>query len=274
MPNPRPLVSVIIPTHDRPDLLKRTLSSILSQTYKNLEIIVVSNGVNDHNRAAVASFHDPRLTYLDQKNSGGPSSPRNHGIKKSNGQYLAFCDDDDLWVPAKTTEQVRALQENPSYGLCYSKTTFFDREKEWPLENNEGEITLEKLLYINTVPISSILIKKELVQKYGGFSEKKAVGISEDYEFLLRHILNTKFYFIDNYLIKYWVDEGRASSTDDNRTVKDCWSYLWGIYGCFYTFYKSTNIPFKKLIKPALFHSYLFMKASGYIILQRLKKFF
>lgn len=269
MPSTTPLVSVIIPTHNRPDLLMRTLESIVTQSYSNLEIIVVSNGYNDENRTTVKSFNDNRLTYLDQENSGGPSSPRNHGIQVSIGKYLAFCDDDDLWLSNKIVEQVEALEKNPAYGLCYSKMICFDKKSEWPLENKEGQITLDMLLYKNTVPISSVFIKKDLVQKYGDFCELKTVGISEDYEFLLRHILNTKFYFSDDYLIKYWSGDDRTSSTDENRTIQDCWDYLWGLYACFLIFYKTTEIPLKKLIKPALFHGYNFIKSAGYIFLKK-----
>ena len=91
-----PLVSVVIPTHNRPDFLRRTLLSIFQQTYENLQIIVVSNGFNPHNKKTVDDLKDSRLEYYEQENTGAPASPRNHGIRKSRGKYIAFCDDDDL----------------------------------------------------------------------------------------------------------------------------------------------------------------------------------
>src|SRR5690348_18354730 len=91
--NRLPLVSVVIPTHNRPEFLEKTLKSILDQSYKNLEIIIISNGSSKQNLETALKFQDTRIRYYEQENSGGPASPRNHGIKKSSGKYVAFCED-------------------------------------------------------------------------------------------------------------------------------------------------------------------------------------
>jgi glycosyltransferase involved in cell wall biosynthesis len=198
------LVSVVIPTHNRPDFLKKTLQSIIDQTYSHLEIIVVSNGPNKDNERIAKDPNDQRIIYLDQENSGGPASPRNHGIRMAKGKYVAFCDDDDLWLSEKIEKQVKALEENLECGLCYSKMLRFDDQKQWANAHEEGAANFQSLLYVNTVPISSVLIRKYLLDKFGSFSESERIGSSEDYEFLLRHSTSTNFYFLDQYLIKYW----------------------------------------------------------------------
>jgi len=265
-----PLVSVIIPTHNRPDFLKKTIISILRQTYSNIEVIVVSNGFNKNNKIVVEEIKDPRLFYFDQENSGGPSSPRNHGIRKATGKYLAFCDDDDLWMPEKIEKQVAALEANFEYGLCYSKMLRFDENHEWAVSHEEGSATLKTLLYVNTIPISSVLIKKTLVDKYGGFSEAKIIGASEDYEFLLRHAITTKYYFLNEYLIKYWTGKNRTSSVDSERTIKDWFNYLCRILGCFSLLKKNTKMSSLKFIKPTLFHIYIFCIAIRDIFIAKL----
>ncbi|KAB8028045.1 glycosyltransferase family 2 protein [Fluviispira multicolorata] len=262
-----PLVSVVIPTHNRPLFLKKTLDSIIKQTYQNIEIIVVSNGYNTENRTVVEIFNNNKIKYFEQKNTGGPASPRNHGIQNSLGKYIAFCDDDDLWEPLKLEQQVNALEKNPSYGLCFSKMMRFNEDKEWFVPHEEGPTNLKKLLYVNTVPISSVIIKREILIKVKGFCESKIVGPSEDYEFLLRCSSFTKFYFIDQYLIRYWSGNNRTTAINK---ISDYYIHINGVYGCYYLLLKNKSINPFKLIIPSLYHFKIFVKSSCYIFLNRL----
>jgi len=260
----QPLVSVIVPTHNRPVFLRKTLESILKQTYKNLEVIVVSNGVNDANRNVIKALKDPRLIYLDQENTGGPSSPRNHGIREAKGEYVAFCDDDDLWMPEKIEKQLQSLEAHPDYGVCFCKMLRFDEEKEWPVVHEEGPATFDTLLYVNTVPISSVFIRKRLLDQNGSFSESKAVGTSEDYEFLLRQALRTKFYYLDEYLIRYWSGANRTTQNDMKRSFLDILRYFQGIRGCFFELYKTGCVSGIVFVRPVLFHVWQCLKMFGY----------
>ncbi len=242
------LVSVIIPTHNRPNFLRKTIQSVLNQTYKNLEIIVISNGFSKDNKIVVQEFNDQRIVYLEQENSGGPASPRNHGIRKAKGEYIAFCDDDDLWVPNKIEKQVCILKENLGHGLCYTKMIRFNGEKEWTNFNEEGSTTFKSLLYANKVPISSVVIRKSLIDQFGDFSESKKVGIAEDYEFLLRHSTTTNFYFLDEYMIKYW--SGSNRTTSNNPLLADLMANCSYIFACYFMLWKSKKIKLYQLIKP------------------------
>ncbi|MBX9696589.1 MAG: glycosyltransferase family 2 protein [Alphaproteobacteria bacterium] len=253
-----PLISVVVPTHNRPDFLRKTLESILSQTYANLEIFVISNGVNPNNKAMVESLNDSRIIYRDQENSGGPSSPRNYGIKLSKGKYLAFCDDDDLWEEDKLEKQICALEENPTHGLCYSKMMRFDEAREWAIAHEEGQATFASLLYVNTVPISSLIVRKSLIDHLGGFSEDPRVGASEDYEFLLRYAAKSKLYFIDKYLIRYW--SGNNRTTSFNAQAKKLWSYYAYILFIFNKVKKYHHLPLYIFIRPALHHLFVILK--------------
>ena len=267
----KPLVSVIVPTHNRPDFLEKTLQSILKQTYKNLQIIVVSNGFNQKNKEIVENLKDKRILYKEQENSGSPSSPRNHGIRLSKGKYVAFCDDDDLWMPEKIEKQVEALEKNLNYDLCYSKMLRFDGKKEWAIPHEEGPSTLKSLLYVNTIPISSVFIRKKNLDIYGGFSEDPKVGTAEDYEFLLRHAVHSNFLFIDEYLIKYWSGSNRMTPIDDNRTLCKNLKYFAYIIGCYYILYKKNDIQIKILFKPIFFHLKNLIKTLGYLGLKKLR---
>lgn len=265
-----PLVSVIIPTYNRPHFLVKTLQSITGQTYKNMEIIVVSNQFSGDNRSAALSLNDQRIKYFEQENSGGPASPRNHGIRVSKGKFVAFCDDDDLWMPDKIEKQVKALKENAECGLCYTKMLRFDETHEWAVANEEGAATLESLLYKNVVPISSLVIRRELLDRWGGFCESRAVGTAEDYEFVLRMAVKTKFLYISEYLIKYWSGEARATPLDSERTFGKAWDYFCFVSFCYWNQVRNKHLSLVKIVKPLVFQAFFMLKILAFIMKQNL----
>lgn len=268
-----PLVSVIIPTHNRPDFLYKTIKSILDQTYSNIEVIVVSNGYNPNNKQTVDRFADSKITYIEQENSGGPAAPRNHGIRLAKGELIAFCDDDDLWVPDKLAKQVKALLSDHNYGACYSKMLRFDETgREWAVPLEEGAANLDSLLYINTVPISSLIVTKKLIDQIGGFCKSKIVRFSEDYEFILKCAAVTKFAYVDEYLIRYWSGKHRTTLIDQQFTALEKLGYLMGIFGCYYLQIKSNRIKLTRLLLPSLYHIKIVAKIIVYLWYAKLKK--
>ena len=106
-----PLVSVIIPTHNRASMLPRAIRSVQRQTYPHLEILVIDDASIDNTADVVAGFDDPRIRYMRHEANRGGSASRNTGIRAATGDYIAFLDDDDEWEPEKTEEQKRVLQD-------------------------------------------------------------------------------------------------------------------------------------------------------------------
>ena len=106
----KPLVSVVIPTCNRAGLLKRAVNSVVGQTYARLEIIVVDDASTDNTREIVRGFKDDRIRYLRHDENRGGSAARNTGVDAATGQYIAFLDDDDEWVPQMMQKQLDALQ--------------------------------------------------------------------------------------------------------------------------------------------------------------------
>ena len=105
----KPLVSVILPTYDRATLVGRAISSVLGQTYENLELIVIDNASTDHTREVLAGFNDPRLRVLHKEVNKGAGAARNLGLAHARGDLIAFNDDDDTWFAPKLERQVDAL---------------------------------------------------------------------------------------------------------------------------------------------------------------------
>ncbi|RBP25692.1 glycosyl transferase family 2 [Marinobacter pelagius] len=109
----QPLVSVIIPAYNASAFIAETLESILAQTYRNLEIIVVDDGSTD-TTAEIVKYYAPRVKYLYQENSGSCAAPRNYGLKEAKGEFVTFFDADDIMLPHKITSQVEALIAEPT----------------------------------------------------------------------------------------------------------------------------------------------------------------
>ena len=182
-----PQISVIIPCFNSGKYLRECLDSVLSQTSQDFEVIVVDDGSTDDTPSIIKSYGS-RVRLIRQDNKG-PSSARNAGIKIAQGNYIAFQDADDVWLPRKLELQYRFLQENPPYLWVYSDmSTFNDKQvlqESWfsDRSTHEGKV-LEKLINSNFIPTITVLIKKQLLLEVGGFDEK--LRSCEDKELWLR----------------------------------------------------------------------------------------
>lgn len=114
-------MSVIVPTYNRAHLVGRAIQSVLNQTYRDLEVIVVSDGSTDHTREAVMSFADPRIRFLESDMARGASATRNAALGICRGEYIAFIDDDE-WLPRKLEKQMKAFEiAPPEVGFVYTR---------------------------------------------------------------------------------------------------------------------------------------------------------
>lgn len=203
------LVSVIIPTYNRLPLLKQTLDSVTQQTYKNIEIIVVDDGtMGNENEELCTQFS--KVRYFKIENSGGPAKPRNVGAEHAKGHFLAFVDDDDLWVPEKLEKQVQLLLENPQFGLVHGPCKVMDvsgkvtREiigRPGSPEVKHGDVSL-RMIGNWTLMTSSVMIKRDVFNNVGGFNEEMPPA-GEDTEFWVRCSFETLFFYYDEPLVLY-----------------------------------------------------------------------
>ncbi len=210
----KPLVSVVVATYNRSNLLKETIASILNQTYNNFELIIVDDGSTDDTEDMVSSFQDKRIFYIKIKNSGRPAVPRNVGIKKAKGKYIAFCDDDDFWVEEKLEKQIPYLQKDVNIIGVGSTTKLFGELKlrrQKRITSNQ-EISFEKAFLFNTCPLSSLVIKNEGFY----FNESADFRAVEDFDFQLQ-ILNKSskcLLMLSDPLVLYRVHPENISETN------------------------------------------------------------
>jgi glycosyltransferase involved in cell wall biosynthesis len=184
-----PLVSVIIPCYKAAFYIEETLRSVIEQTYSPIEIIVVDDGSPDNQADLIKAFciQHPTVLYIFQENSG-VSNARNNGYRHAKGEYLAFLDADDVWLPRNIELKVDKLTKN-DFGLVHSAATFIDSySNQCPggLEGAEGWL-LDRILNWEGTAVpgpSSILVKKEVVENIGGFDPK--LSTSADLDFFIR----------------------------------------------------------------------------------------
>ncbi len=180
-----PLVSVVIPTHNRAAWVGEAIGSVLAQTYECTELIVADDGSEDHTAEVVRAF-GTSVTYLKQKHAG-VSAARNRGVAVSQGTFVAFLDSDDLWQPHKVAVQMALLQQQPWVQACYTDEIWIRHgvrvNPKQIHQKHAGWIFFESLPRCIISP-SSILLRRALWERLGGFDER--LTACEDYDLWLR----------------------------------------------------------------------------------------
>jgi len=221
------LVSVVIPSLNRFEYLNNAIESVQNQTYQNFEIIIVNDGSDDDKYYGDFFSSNTQIIHLDKndKNSNGPGNVRNYGIDAAKGEYIAFLDDDDVWMETKLEVQLNKMVE---YNLDFSSTEgyfgegVYNPENKYDLYNSEkfykkikkkykGTKFLKKgypetwdfefLKIHNCVVTSSVLVKKNLIQNIGGF--RNIPGEGEDYDCWLGLLKYTNLLYVDIPLFYY-----------------------------------------------------------------------
>ncbi len=192
------LVSVVIPAYNAARFLPEAVESVLSQTYGNIEVLVVDDGSTDETGSVVEPFSaDKRFRYHFKEN-GGPSSARNAGVHLAKGSHIAFMDGDDVWYPHKLETQMPLFDQHPSPGVVFSDRHLID-ERGRPMSGcpwtpYRGPKLYERLLVENFVPTSSAVVAAEVFQSVGFFDESQL--LSEDCDFWLRASVCYTFDFV------------------------------------------------------------------------------
>ena len=217
------LVSVVIPTYNRSKDLKRALKSVLSQTYKNWEVVVVDNNSTDDTDAMLKDLNDQRIRLLKINNNGVIAASRNLGIYASNGKWIAFLDSDDWWTSQKLELSVKALEGGAD--VVYhdmllatkpNQQVFLSRARTRRLQS---PVFKDLIVGGNDIVTSSVIIKKTIFNKIKGFKEDQDLIAIEDYDAWLRVAkITNNFEKIPKALGYYWIGGGNTSNP--KRTIQ------------------------------------------------------
>lgn len=182
--NANPIVSVVVTTYNRKDLLKETIDSILNQTYENFELIVVDNYSDYDFLSYIESFNDNRISAFQNQNNGIIAANRNIGIKKAKGEYIAFCDDDDYWELNKLDIQLKCFENNTIVGVGSNHFRLTGKVIQKPIQQYQKDKMLDfhALMMFNSVALSSLMIRNLGFL----FEEKESLIAVEDFDFQLQ----------------------------------------------------------------------------------------
>jgi len=207
-----PVVSVVVATRNYGHYLAGALQSVLNQTFRDLEVIVIDDGSTDDTPDVIRPFlADPRVR--TQRTDGlGQSRAKNLGIQLSRAPLIAFLDGDDEWLPRKLDHQI-PLFENPAVGVVYCRRTLMDadgRELSTPRTEFARGRVYDHLLAQNFVCFSSVVVRRDVFESVGMFDP--ALQLSIDYDLWLRVAQHYEFDFVDKPLVRYRTGHGNLSS--------------------------------------------------------------
>jgi glycosyltransferase involved in cell wall biosynthesis len=213
---------VIVPCFNGAAYLREAIDSALQQVGVSFEVIAVDDGSTDASREVLASYGD-RVRRIFQDNAG-VARARNVGIAAARGEYVAFLDCDDVWLPHKLAAQLERFRQDPELGLVYADSEIFcetgvlvasKRRLRAPFEGN----VLEPLFNDNFITTSSVVVRRKCLDDVGAFREDRR--FATDYDLWLRLAERYRFGYVDRVSVRYRIRPGRLSDNSERRNLDD-----------------------------------------------------
>ncbi len=223
------MISVVIPTHNRADLLPRAIESACAQTYTDIEVIVVSDGSTDDTKQVVESIaaNDSRVRFIEYHPARGGNVARNTGVEAAGGEFVAFLDDDDAWYPEKLEKQLAIMQSDARIGLVYTgvKTIFVNEGLAYSSNPKCCGDLHERILLNNCVgSTSTVMVRRALFEKTGLFDEQlKAL---QDYDLWIRFCQHAHVGVVSEEMIDYYNYTGKKQVSAVTQKYVDAFAHI------------------------------------------------
>jgi glycosyltransferase involved in cell wall biosynthesis len=221
---PMPKVSVVIPTYNQASFIDETIRSVLNQTFQDFEIIVIDDGSTDNTPEVISALP---VRYFRQENQGC-SAARNHGIKLSSGEYIAFLDSDDVLMENALEKGVDVLDRHPEVGFSYGQAYMMDENgrihrvrKSSFLDSStivDGTEQIRELLFFNRIPMSTLMVRRHCLDDVGGFNEE--LKNFEDRHICIRLAKRYSAAYIAEPLVKYRVHPNQIHKSVNHRLAE------------------------------------------------------
>ena len=215
-----PFFSVVIPTYNCADFLKRALSSVFVQTYQNFEIIVIDNSSTDNTQKVLKNYSNQKLKVIRVNNKGIIGCSRNKGIDSARGEWIAFLDSDDVWKPEKLEKVKDAIKHNKDVILfCHDEWNVVNgKRKNRSRYGPAGKNLYEKLIFEgNCLSTSAVCLRSDVAVETSGFSERNDFFSAEDYEYWIRLSQIGESFFINEILGEWHIHDNNGSISNPQK---------------------------------------------------------
>lgn len=263
------LISCVIPSYKRVDTLRRAIESVLAQTYNNIEVLVVDDNIKGDEysvalRAIIDEFiEDGRVRLISQPKHINGAEARNAGVRAAKGEWIAFLDDDDEWLPTKIERQLAALERHPE---CMGVSCLYNQYRDDKLVHSCPPYNTENInfkIFARQVAVftSTVLLNRDKLLEFGVFNNK--LRRHQDLQLLLDFTSRNKITVVTEYLVKLHLDSdiNRPSLNNFIEIKKDFFSSVQAIYNKY-------NKSDKQLIRSAHYYEIVFcaLKEKKYIV--------
>jgi glycosyltransferase involved in cell wall biosynthesis len=224
-----PKISVVVTTYNRKELLRETIQSILNQTFNNFELIIIDNFSNYNFLEFIKEFKDPRISAFQNKNEGIIAVNRNFGMRLAKSEFIALCDDDDLWEVDKLSNQIEILEKYQNYAMVCTASSFIGIAEKKNIRKYISNLMFKMialnwvhskylLLGITYITNSSVLFRSKILSDIGYISEDPSLVSVEDYDFWIQIGCFSNIYFLNKKLVKYRFHTSQVSSYNLKET--------------------------------------------------------
>jgi glycosyltransferase involved in cell wall biosynthesis len=221
----KPKISVLMSVYNGEKYLRQAINSILSQTFKNFEFIIVNDGSSDDTYKIASSYSDERIIIISNKKNLGLTKSLNIGLNITKGDYVARMDADDVSFPGRFEIQADFLDRNPDFGLVGSWVEYIGlKGKELGIKKNPTDysVILKKILRYNTFVHSSLMIRRSVLEKVEGYNEQ--FKFAQDYDLILKIAKLTKVTNLPKVLLSYRINPQEGISFKQQK--KQEWSAI------------------------------------------------
>ncbi len=210
-----------MPVYNREDLINYSVNSILNQTFKDFEFIIVNDGSTDKTLDILNSFSDKRIKIFNNQTNKGIVYSRNRGIKEASGKYISMFDSDDIAYPTKNEEQINFLDKNSNYAMLGSWAKFIDKNnnhtgQSWKLTEKSNKIP-SIMLFRNYFVQASVMLKREALPEH---LYSAGYDIVEDSKMWFEISLKHKVWNLQKYLLNYRVHTGNVTNTGNEKQLR------------------------------------------------------
>ena len=259
-------LSVILPVYNQEKYLKESINSILNQSYKNFELIIINDGSTDGSEKIIFEFKDPRIIYFKQDNLG-LTKTLNIAINKAKGKFIARMDADDIAGKTRFEKQINYFDKHPDFKICGTWAKLIDEEGNiinYKKTKNTDHDIKKNIIKKNEFVHPSVMFDKNMFVELGGYNNE--FKIAQDYDFFIRACKKYKVYNIPEFLIKQRINKESISISKMRKSLKSALKIRWKAimeydYPKYYLIF---------LIYPAL--SYLIPLKVKFFILKKLNK--